>query len=72
MRWMRLRDEGQLKQEWAANSYAGDYLDVYGVRRKTIFDPTLRDAVVPFLENGRDEEEVYEKRPLWRRVMKRA
>jgi glycosyltransferase involved in cell wall biosynthesis len=72
MRWMRLRDEGQLKQEWAANSYAGDYLDVYGVRRKTVFDPTLRDAVVPFLGNDRDEEDVREKRPLWRRVMKRA
>jgi glycosyltransferase involved in cell wall biosynthesis len=70
-RWKRLRDEGRLEQEWAANSYAGEYLDVYGVRRKTVFDPTLRDVVAPFLENGRHEEEVLEKRPLWRRITKR-
>ena len=56
MRWKRLRDEGRLEQEWAANSYAGEFLDVYGIRRKTIFDPTLRDAVAPFIENGRHEE----------------
>jgi glycosyltransferase involved in cell wall biosynthesis len=70
-RWKRLRDEGRLEQEWAANSYAGEYLDVYGVRRKTIFDPTLRDVVAPFLEDGRHEEEVLEKQPLWRRITKR-
>src|SRR5215217_4008881 len=71
IRWKRLRDEGRLEQEWAANSYAGEYLDVYGVRRKTIFDPTLRDLVAPFLENGHHEEEVLEKQPLWRRITKR-
>jgi glycosyltransferase involved in cell wall biosynthesis len=72
MRWKLLRDEGRLEQEWAANSYAGEYLDVYGDRRKTIFDPTLRDAVAPFLENERHGEGVLEKRPLWGRITKRA
>jgi glycosyltransferase involved in cell wall biosynthesis len=71
-RWRRLRDEGRLEQEWAANSYAGEFLDVYGVRRKTVFDPTLRDAVAPFLENGRHEEEGLEKRPLWRGITKKV
>ena len=70
-RWRRLRDEGQLEQEWAASSYAGEFLDVYGVRRKTVFDPTLRDAVAPILENSRHEEEVLEKQPLWRRITKK-
>jgi len=27
--------------------------------------------VAPFLENGRYEEEVLEKQPLWRRITKR-
>ena len=72
MRWKRLKDEGRLKQEWAANSYAGDCLDVYGVRRKTVFDPTLRDAVAPFLENNLHKEKAPEQRPLWRRITKRA
>ena len=71
-RWRRLRDEGRLDPEWAANSYAGDYLDIYGVRRKTVFDPTLRDTVAPFLENRRHEEEVFEERPLWRKITKRV
>jgi hypothetical protein len=72
VRWRRLRDEGKLDQEWAANSYAGDCLDVYGIRRETVFDPTLRDAVAPFLENSRHEEKAPEERPLWRRITKRA
>ena len=78
-RWRRLRDEGRLEQEWAANSYAGDCLDVYGVRRKTVFDPTLRDAVAPFVkDDGHREAGVPERRgapeqrPLWRRITKRA
>jgi hypothetical protein len=71
-RWRRLRDEGRLEQEWAASSYSGEFLDVYGVRRKTVFDPTLRDAVAPFLENSRHEEEVLEKQPLWRRITKKV
>ena len=72
MRWKRLRDEGRLEQEWAAISYAGDALDVYGVRRKTVLDPTLRDAVAPFLENSHHGEEVLEKRPLWGRIKRRV
>ena len=84
MRWKRLRDEGRLEQEWAANSYAGDSLDVYGVRRKTVFDPTLRDAVAPFVKEDVVKDDGYreggvpglrgvpEQRPLWRRITKRA
>jgi len=71
-RWRRLRDEGRLDQEWAANSYAGEFLEVYGVRRKTILDTTLRDAVAPFLGNGPYDREALEERPLWRRITKRV
>ncbi len=72
MRCKRLRDEGRLEQEWAAISYAGDVLDVYGVRCKTVFDPTLRDAVAPFLENSDYGEEVLVKWPLWGRITRRT
>jgi glycosyltransferase involved in cell wall biosynthesis len=73
MRYKQLRDEGRLEQEWAANSYTGDSLNVYGVRHKTIFDPTLRDAVAPFLEdNGGYEQQVLEKRSLWSRLTNRT
>lgn len=43
--------------EWAANSYEGDHLDVYGEHHPVVFDPRLRDAVAPFL-----------KPPLWKRL----
>jgi glycosyltransferase involved in cell wall biosynthesis len=72
MRYKQLRDEGRLEQEWAANSYAADHLDVYGVRRKTIFDPTLRDAVAPFLEGGYQRKGILEERSLWGRITKRV
>lgn len=50
-RWQKLRDEGALEEEWAANSYGEDgSLDVYGTPRETVFDPTLRDAVAPFIQ----------------------
>jgi hypothetical protein len=50
-RWERLESEGRLWQEWAANSYdVEDTLKVYGKRRPVVFDPTLRDAVEPFLQ----------------------
>ncbi len=50
-RWQKLREEGVLEEEWAANSYDPEgRLDVYGAPRETVFDPTLRDAVAPFLE----------------------
>lgn len=45
----RLLDEDSIDAEWAANSYKDDALDVYGARRPVVFDPTLRDAVTPFL-----------------------
>lgn len=45
----RLLDEDSIDAEWAANSYKDDALDVYGARRPVVFDPTLRDAVAPFL-----------------------
>ena len=49
-RWQRLREEGALEEEWAANSYDEEgRLDVYGAPQETIFDPALRDAVAPFL-----------------------
>jgi hypothetical protein len=48
-RWQRLKEESGLEKEWAANSYADGCLDVYGVPHETIFDPTLRNAVAPFL-----------------------
>ncbi len=50
-RWKKLMEEGALEEEWAANSYGDNgNLDVYGAPHKTVFDPTLRDAVAPFLE----------------------
>lgn len=52
-RWSKLRREGRLAEEWVANSYADDCLDVHGVRRPLVFDPTLRDAVSPFLSWNR-------------------
>jgi Glycosyl transferase family 2 len=48
-RWLRLKEEGSLEQEWAANSYENDCLDVYGKLHPLVFDPTLRDAVAPFV-----------------------
>lgn len=45
----RLLEEGSIDAEWAANSYKDDALDVHGARRPVDFDPTLRDAVAPFL-----------------------
>lgn len=58
-RWQRLQEEGRLYEDWAANSYSDDHLDVYGSPHPTIFDPTLRDAVEPLLE----------KQPLWKRLL---
>ena len=45
----QLAKEGSIDAEWAANSYKNDALDVYGAQRPVILDPTLRDAVAPFL-----------------------
>ncbi len=64
-RWQKLRDEGALEEEWAANSYGEDgSLDVYGVPHETVLDPTLRDAVAPFLERPTPSR--------WRRFLRRG
>jgi glycosyltransferase involved in cell wall biosynthesis len=44
-----LQDDTAIDQEWAANSYEGDFLDVYGEKHPVLFDPRLRDTVAPFL-----------------------
>ena len=56
-RWRRLQNEAGLDEEWAANSYAGDWIDVWEARHQVIFDPTLRDVVAPWIW-----------RPLWKRI----
>jgi glycosyltransferase involved in cell wall biosynthesis/predicted O-methyltransferase YrrM len=48
-RWAGLRESGALDREWAANSYAGAALDVYGTEHPLVVDHRLRDAVRPFL-----------------------
>lgn len=48
-RWLELQEDARLEEEWAANSYNDGCLDVYGERLALIFDPTLRDAVAPFV-----------------------
>jgi hypothetical protein len=64
-RWQKLKDEGYLEDEWAANSYGDDgRLDVYGTPHETVFDPALRDAVAPFLERPDPS--------LWDRLAKRG
>ena len=40
-----LRDEKAIDEEWAANSYEDDFLDVFGDRHPVVFDPSLRDAL---------------------------
>jgi hypothetical protein len=48
-RWRRLAEEGALEEEWRANSYADESLDVYGKPHPVVFDPRLRDAVAPWI-----------------------
>jgi glycosyltransferase involved in cell wall biosynthesis len=48
-RWAAM-DESGVEEEWAANSYHGYHLDVYGEQHPVIFDPLLRDLVAPFVE----------------------
>lgn len=54
-RWARLREEGRLDEEWSANSYLDEALDVYGSRHPVIFDGRLRDAVARSLREGGDK-----------------
>jgi hypothetical protein len=49
-RWIRLWEQGKLDEEWAANSYADDCIDVGGERRPVVFDPRLRDLVAPWIK----------------------
>ena len=48
-RWRRLKEEGSLELEWAANSYENDCLDVYGKPHPLVYDAALRDAVASFI-----------------------
>jgi len=48
-RFRRLQDEGQLDLEWAANSCQDGSLDVYGTPHPMVFDPTLRNLLMPYL-----------------------
>ena len=57
-RWRMLADAGELDQEWRSNSYADDHLDVYGASHRVVFDPTLRDAVGPFIRRDRNADVV--------------
>jgi hypothetical protein len=47
-RFLQLQKEGTLEQEWMANSYASDCLDVYGAQHRLEFDPTLREILAPW------------------------
>lgn len=49
-RWRRLAEEGCLDQEWAANSYVDNSLDLYGTSRQVVEDLRLRDVVAPLLD----------------------
>jgi hypothetical protein len=71
----RLLEEDSIDAEWAANSYKDDALDVYGAQRPVVFDPTLRDAVAPFLvptPAGLTDQEPSERqadRAAWQRAI---
>ena len=49
-RFLRLQEEQDLDQEWAANSYVEDYLDVYGTKHPVVYDSTIRDIVGPWIQ----------------------
>jgi glycosyl transferase family 2 len=71
----RLLEEGSIDAEWAANSYKDDALDVYGTQRPVVFDPTLRDAVAPFLVHtpvgltDQNPSETHGHRATWQRTI---
>jgi cell division protein FtsL len=74
-RAQRLVEEDSIDAEWAANSYKDDALDVYGSRRQVVFDPTLRDAVEPFVTRspnvppGQEAADKQIGREEWQRAM---
>lgn len=49
LRFTRLKRDSGLETEWAANSYHDGSLNVYGVAHPVVHDPTLRDAISPFV-----------------------
>jgi len=56
-RWKRLAESGDLEREWSANSYGGDFLDVYGALHRVVFDPRLRNLVSPWILPSEREKE---------------
>jgi hypothetical protein len=57
-RWHRMSDAGELlEQEWRANSYEGDALDVYGSHRRLVEDFRLRDALARIRDTGTSQTE---------------
>jgi glycosyltransferase involved in cell wall biosynthesis len=66
-RFSRLEDESRLDTEWAANSYRGNHLDVYGEAHPAVFDSTLRDLLMVFLADTPWRR----LQALWRRTMLR-
>ena len=58
LRLAALQGEAAIDAEWAANSYEGGFLDVYGERHPVVSDPRLRDAVSPFIS-----------RPFWKKLL---
>jgi septal ring factor EnvC (AmiA/AmiB activator) len=74
-RAQRLVEEDSIDAEWAANSYKEDALDVYGSRRPVVFDPTLRNAVEPFVTRspnvllGQEAADKQIDREDWQRAM---
>jgi glycosyltransferase involved in cell wall biosynthesis len=56
-RLTELQGESAVEQEWAANSYQDNYLDVYGQHHPVVFDPRLRDVVTAFVPQ-----------PFWKRL----
>ena len=49
-RWRQLANQGRIHEEWAANSYRDDCLDVHGERHPLAIDTTLRDVVEPWID----------------------
>ena len=51
-RWAELADSGKIEQEWIANSYSDESVDVYGNLHPVVYDPRLRDLVRPWVEQA--------------------
>jgi glycosyltransferase involved in cell wall biosynthesis len=55
-RWGRLWHERRMDDEWRANSYEDNHLDVHGVLHPLVFDPRLRNLVAPWVEPARENK----------------